>query len=62
MPVEGQKQYAHQKQVIASKEVYPKEFPIYGIVQSKNDPKKYVKSIYDIRNVYYKMIDARIYI
>ncbi len=62
MPLVILEAYACDIPVLTHKDIFPSELPVYGIVQSHNDPKEYMKSINRIKNGDYEKIDARTYV
>jgi len=62
MPLVILEAYACDVPVITHKDVFPNELPIYGIVQQRNDPNEFVKSIHRIKEDDYNMINARSYV
>jgi glycosyltransferase involved in cell wall biosynthesis len=62
MPLVILEAYACDVPVLTHKDVFPSELPIYGIVQQRNDPNEFVKSIHRIKEGDYNMINARSYV
>jgi glycosyltransferase involved in cell wall biosynthesis len=54
--------YSCNTPILTHKEVFPKELPVYGIVQENNDPLKYIESIKRIKLGEYNKINSRKYI
>jgi glycosyltransferase involved in cell wall biosynthesis len=62
MPLVILEAYSCNIPVLTHKDIFPSELPIYGIVQSNNDPKEYVGSIKRMKKGDYVKIDARSYV